>query len=194
MSIPPTYRKWTQMTRTCSCGRRWAVIERDMEEKITSEMSGGMSLENARIKWLSENNITMTCCLRDLTYPEKNQIFDSTIGALSDITINKSKPLKENFRTGDNSGNIGYEFLYRTRGVQDFDQRRYSYMMAVDSLSTFDKMEVLRRDGTTSINPGTRVIPQFPNYRITRSDNMPTIVSDVPLMSPQELTLQFLGS
>lgn len=194
MSIPPIFRKWTQIGRICCCGRRWAVEERAMEEKINEYMKEGMSLEDAHVRWLAENGITMTCCLRDLTYPEKNQIFDSTIAAYSNITINKSKPLKENFRTGDNSGNIGYEFLYKTRGVQDFDQKRHSYMMYIDSLSVFDKMEVLRRDGTTSVNPGTRYVPQFPNYRITYSENMPTIISDIPIMTPQELTLQSLMS
>lgn len=191
-TVPPIYKKWTQFTRICTCGRRWAVREREKEEKVSLYLLEGMSLKDANLRWLRENNITSLCCLRDLTFPERNQIYDTTIGAFTDITINKAKTVKENFRTGDSSGNPGYEFLFKTRGAIDFNMLQYSYMLAMDSLSTFDKIEVLRRDGTTSINSNARITPQFPNYRVTNSENMPTVLSEIPMLSSTELTLQNL--
>lgn len=192
-AIPPVYRKWTQMARTCTCGRRWAVRQREIEEAITKYVTEeGMDYIEARLRWLRENNITMICCLREVTYYEKNQIYDDTIGALTDITVNKSKSISENSRSGDNSGNIGYEFLFKTRGVQDFDMRQHSMRLVNDSLSDFDKIGVLRQNGMNTMDQSARVIPQFPNYVVRRSDDMPTIIANTPLPPVTELTLQAL--
>lgn len=191
MSVPPVYKKWTQYNRICSCGRRKAVFQRDKEEKVTLYLSQGMSLEEANIKWLKENNITSICCLRDYTYPEKNQIYDIAIGALTDITTYKAKPLNENWRTGDNSGNAGYEFLFKTRGVIDFNMAQYSTMLVSLSRSNFDKMEILRNE---SVGTNNKLVPQFPNYFVTRSENLPTILPEKPLLTLSELTLQNLTS
>lgn len=191
---PPIYKKWTQFTRTCSCGRRKAVHERRKEEQVNAYIASGMTLKDANIRWLKENNQTRLCCLRDYTYPEKNQIYDDTIGAMTDITVNKMNHLKENYRNGDNSGYPGYEFLFKTRGKVDFNMAQHSYRMFLETLSTFDKMEVLRRDGTSSVNNGSRSIPQFPNYYVTKSENMPTIISDTPLLPVASLNLRNLMS
>lgn len=192
--VPPIYKKWTQFTRTCTCGRRWAVREREKEEQVSVYLLEGMSLQDANLRWLKENGITSICCLRDLTYPEKNQIYDISVGALTDITIDKAKTVKENYKTGDASGIAGYEFLLKTRGTVDFHLAQHSYRLVLDSLSTFDKMEVLRRDGTTSTNSNSRTTPQFPNYFVTRSENLPTVISNIPIMSATELTIQNLAN
>ncbi len=197
MEVPPVYRRWTQFSRICTCGRRIGVLQRKKEEEVTMYLNQGMTLQEANIKWLRDNNIVTMCCLRDYTYPPKDKIYDCVIGALSDITTDRVnneresvKINKQNVRTRDDSGVAGYEFMYKTRNLQDFGMVEYSRMLVADSLSTFDKMEVLRRDG--SLSSYTNAIPSFPNYSVSRSEDMPTIVSDIPLLTPQELTLSEL--
>lgn len=196
MEVPPVYRRWTQFNRICTCGRRIAVLQRQKEEDVTRFLNEGMSLEEANIRWYKENNIKSMCCLRDLTYPQKHKIYDCVIGAYTDITTDKknndkAKINKENYRTGNDSGVSGYEFLYKTRGKQDFNMTVYSRMLVAKSLSTFDKIEVLRRDGTSN-SLSSNSIPQFFNYFVTKSEDMPTVISDTPPLTAQELTLQYL--
>ena len=185
---PPIYKKWSQFDKICSCGERKAILQRKYGNKMTKYLSEGSSLKDARLKTLKELNIKMLCCLRDLTYYQKNFIYDNGIGAYTDITIGKGKKLNENLRSGNGSGIVGYEFLPMTNGEMPFNMNEYSMMLAMMQVSTFDKIEILRRDGTNSINN----IPQFPNYRTTESQNMPTILSEIPPLSNSELTLQFL--
>lgn len=185
---PPIYKKWPQFDKICSCGERKAILQRKYEVKMTEYLAKGLSAKDARLRTLKELGIKKMCCLRDLTFYQKNFIYDNGLCAYSDITISKGKKLNENLRSGNNSGNIGYEFLPMTNGEMPFNMNEYSMMLAMMQVSSFDKVEILRRDGTNSINS----VPQFPNYRITESQNMPTILSEIPPLSNSELTLQFL--
>ena len=187
---PPIYKKWSQFDKTCTCGERKAVLQRKYGDKMTKYLSEGLSLKDAKLKTLSELGIKKLCCLRDLTYWQKNFIYDNTIGAYTDITIAKGKKLNENLRSGNNSGIVGYEFLPMTNGEIPFNMNEYSMMLAMMQVSAFDKVEILRRDGTNSINN----VPQFPNYRITNSKNMPTVLSKTLPLTNDELSLKFLNS
>jgi hypothetical protein len=187
---PPTYKKWSQFDRICTCGKRKAILQRKYGDRMTKYLSEGSSLKDAKLRTLKEFNIKTICCLRDLTYWQKNFIYDNGIGAYTDITIGKGKKLNENLRSGNGSGIVGYEFLPMTNGEMPFNMNEYSMMLAMMQVSAFDKVEILRRDGTNSINS----IPQFPNYRITNSQNMPTILSKILPRSNDELTLQSLNA
>lgn len=185
---PPIYKKWSQFDKLCSCGERKAVLQRKYERCKIKYLTEGLSIKEANLKTLKELGVKKLCCLRDLTYYQKNFIYDNGIGAYTDITIAKGKKLSENLRSGNNSGIVGYEFLPMTNGEMPFNMNEYSMMLAFMQVSAFDRVEILRRDGTNSIN----TIPQFPNYRITESKNMPTILSEIPPLTNAELTLQFL--
>lgn len=188
--VPPIYKKWAQFDKLCSCGKRKATLQRMFEIKVTRYLSAGMELKDARLQTLKELGIKKTCCLRDMTYFQKNFIYDTTMGAYSNITIAKGgrNKLDENLRTGNNPNVIGYEFLPKTNGVMPFDMNEYSRMLALMQISTFDRIEILRRDGTNSIN----TVPQFPNYRVVESQNMPTVLSDIKPLTNEELTIDFL--
>lgn len=185
---PPIFKRWAQFDRICSCGKRKAVLQRKYEIRMTKYLSEGFSPKKSRLKILKEFDIKTICCLRDLTYYQKNFIYDNSIGAYVNITINKGNKLNENLRSGNSSNIIGYEFLPKTNNEMPFNMNEYSMMLSMMQLSSFDKIGILRRDGTNSIN----IVPQFPNYRISESQNMPTILSNIPSLKNEELTIDFL--
>ena len=61
-------------------------------------------------------------------------------------------------------------------------------MLSKISLSSFDKIAILRKDGSSS----QRAIPVFPGYTIVKSENMPSIESDIPTIPNENLTRAFL--
>lgn len=188
--VPPVYFKWAQFDEYCSCGKRKAVFQRKFEIKVSEELFKGLSLSDARkeaIKLLGETKI---CCLRDLTHFPKNFICDTTSNALTDITIGRAKPVKENVRLGNNQSNVGWELLPKTKNVAGFDLDRYCMKLTTLSRSQFDKIAVLRHDGSSAIKPPA----QFPGYKITRSQDFPSIESSISILTNEQLTLQFLNS
>jgi DNA-directed RNA polymerase subunit N (RpoN/RPB10) len=186
---PPIYKKWAQFDQLCTCGTRMAVVQREFEILVNQYLAKGMPLKNARLKTLKKLGIKKLCCLKEMTYFQKNFIYDNGIGAYTNITVSTGKKVQENLRAGNNGSNVGYEFLPMTNNEMPFDMNEYSRMLAIKQLSAFDKIEFLRRDGTNSIS----YIPQFPNYVVTESKNMPTVLSEVNPLTNAELSLEFLN-
>lgn len=188
--VPPTFYKWAQFDEFCSCGNRIAVLQRDFEKQEQELLGQGYSLKDARIEILKKIGYTKICCLRDLTYFPKNLICDSYTNASIDITINNGKPVKENFRCGNNPGNIGWEFNPKTKGVLGFDQNSYCVKLSLLSRSNYNKLAILRRDGSSSIKQPA----QFPGYKIVEKEDLPCTKSEFPIISAQNLTLEYLNN
>lgn len=189
-TVPPVYFRWAQFDEYCSCGKRIGVLQRKFEIKVKENLEKGISLCDARKEAIKSLDITKTCCLRDLTHFPKNFICDTTSNALVDITIGKAKTIKENSRTGNNHSIPGWELLPKTKGIAGFDFDKYCTKLTTLSRSSFDKVAILRHDGSSAIKPPT----QFPGYKITRSQNFPSVESVIPILTNEQLTSKFLNT
>ena len=187
--VPPTFYKWAQFDEFCSCGNRIAILQRDFEKEEKELLDQGISLQDARIIIIKKIGYTKICCLRDLTYFPKNLICDTFTNASIDITIDKGKPVKENLRVSNN-GQVGWEFNPKTRGVLGFDQNNYCKKLSLLSRSNYNKVSILRRDGSSSIKEST----QFPGYKIVRKEDFPCTKSEISIISIENLTLDYLNN
>lgn len=186
--IPPAYYQWPQFEKYCSCGKRKAVHQRKFIEKTKENLNKGIDLENSRIEAIKSLGIESVCCLRDVTLFSKEFICDTTLNAYVDLTINKNGKINGNLRSGNHGTQIGWEFLPKTKGNLGFNQDEYCLMLSKMSLSSFDKIAILRKDGTSS----QRAIPVFPGYTIVKSEDMPTVQSSIPIIPNEHLNLAFL--
>lgn len=188
--VPPTFYKWAQFDEICSCGNRIAVLQRDFEKQEKELLEQGNSVQDARIAIIRRIGYKRICCLRDLTYFPKNLICDTCTNASVDITINKEKNVKENLRSGNNSGQVGWEFNPKTRGVLGFDPNSYCIKLALLTRSNYNKVAVLRRDGSSSIKEPA----QFPGYRVVKKEDFPCTKPEFPIISVENLTLDYLNN
>lgn len=186
--VPPAYYQWPQFSKYCSCGKRKAVFQRNFINKTKENLEKGLNLEDSRIEAIKSLGIESICCLRDVTLFSKDFICDTTLNAYVDLTINKNGKINGNFRSGNHGSQIGWEFLPKTKGNSGFNQDEYCLMLSKISLSSFDKIAILRKDGSSS----QRAIPVFPGYTIVKSENMPSIESDIPTIPNENLTRAFL--
>lgn len=187
--VPPSFYKWAQFDEFCSCGNRIAVLQRNFEKQEKELLEQGVTLRDARIIILRRIGYKKICCLRDLTYFPKNLICDSYANASVDITVSKGKTVKENVRSG-NAGGIGWEFNPKTKGVLGFDPNAYCVKLSLLSRSNFNKVAILRRDGSSSIKEPA----QFPGYRIVSKEDFPCTKPEFPILSVDQLTLEYLNS
>lgn len=187
--VPPTYYKWPQFDEYCPCGNRTGCLQRQFQKDEKDFLSQGMNLSDARIEIFKKLGITTMCCIRTLTYFPRNLICDSHGNASVDITIGKGKTVNENVRTGNNQAYIGWELLPKTKGKMGFDQNAYCQKLALMTRSDFNKVAILRRDGSATI----KEIPQFPGYRVIRKENYPALIPEFPIISTEELTLENLN-
>lgn len=186
--VPPAYYKWAQFSDICTCGKRVAIDQRKFGILTSESLNNNMMLKESRINTIKKLGVKRICCLREFTNFPNNFICDRNLNAYTDVTISKGKSINQNLRGGNNSTEIGFEFLPKTNGKMGFDLNRYCLKLSQISLSNFDKMGILRTDGS---NPNDN-IPQFPNYKSTKTENFPAIQSEIPPLTNEELTLQFL--
>jgi DNA-directed RNA polymerase subunit N (RpoN/RPB10) len=187
-TVPPVYYKWSQFDEYCSCGTRTAVIQREFEEREKELLARGIPLKEARIQILKHFGIKKMCCLRDLTFFPKNFICDTCVNSSIDITINKGKVFKENVRHGNRSVEVGWEFQPKTKGVLGFNLDSYCSKLTRISQSPFDKLAILRKDGSSSF----KTPAQFPGYKIVRSEDFPCLQPEIPVISLEELSFSNL--
>ena len=185
LGIPPAYYKWSQFDPICTCGNRIAVFQREFEELEKEGLENNLSLQEARINCIKKLGYKRICCIRGVTNFTKNFICDTKIDAYSDVTYSSSGAIKTNNRMKTNPTEIGYEFLPRTRSNLGFDQQQYCEKISHLSLSNFKKIE--RNQSEES-----KAIAIFPNYRINKRQNAPTIESEIKILTNEELTLNYL--
>jgi hypothetical protein len=164
--IPPIYTKYPQFDEFCSCGRQIGILQRDFERMESQFLSEGFTLEETRIKILKFFKIEKICCMRDATYFPRDFICDTT----SDAYLNTTDSTKgKNFKMGNKTKEVGFEFLTKTNDQWGFDRDAYCQTLLMTSSSTYDKIR----------SNVQRKPPEFCNFKITE-------VIPFPLMKPNK--------
>lgn len=187
-AIPPSYYKWAQIDEICSCGERGAVYQRKFEILINQNLSTGLSLQDSRIEALKILGKKRTCCLREFTLFPKNFICSATKNSFVDITRNNTSVIDENMRGGNNSHEVGWEFLPKTNNVHGFNLDNYCLKLSRLSTTPYKKIHS-RHD---EIEQEMRTIAQFPNYITSKAKNQLIVNCNINPLSNEELTLDFL--
>lgn len=137
-SVPLTHTQYAQFDERCTCGRRFAILQRDFIKREKELLSEGLSLSETRLKIMEEMKIYMLCCREKVTTYSMQFIFDTGYNAGVITTDNSGGNLK----MGNTPNFVGEEFLPATRNRWGFNPNDYCSMIMEENKSPSERLGI----------------------------------------------------
>ncbi len=128
--IPPIFKLYPILPRSCTCGQRIGFLQREIEE-LTVEYQKTMSLEDARIAMMKDLKLFKMCCREKITNCTTYNINDLEADAHVNLTVNNNGNSSSNNYSNIYTS-VSWGWVTKTKGMVEFDE--IDYCMNIQSL------------------------------------------------------------